>query len=283
MYKSIIIIGAPRSGTNMLRDMLVKLPEVGTWPCDEINYIWRHGNLRYPSDEFTPQMATPNVQRYIRGQFEKIAKNRKLDTVVEKTCANSLRVGFVEKILPDAKYIFIVRDGIDAVGSALKRWKASLDLPYILQKARYVPPSDLHYYASRYLLNHLYRLVSREDRLSFWGPSIDNIKGLLGTYSLPEVCALQWKTCVDNSERDFAKISFENIHRIKYEEFVKNPVDEFGRLASYLDKQVPATVNDHLKTKIRCDSVGKGLSSVSEVEEKKIRLLIGNTLDTYDY
>ena len=39
------------------------------------------------------------------------AKKEKLDVLVEKTCANSLRVPFVEKIVPEAKYIFIVRDG----------------------------------------------------------------------------------------------------------------------------------------------------------------------------
>ena len=32
-------------GHNMLRDVLTKLPGVATWPCDEINYIWRHGTV----------------------------------------------------------------------------------------------------------------------------------------------------------------------------------------------------------------------------------------------
>ena len=43
-----MIIGAARSGTNMLRDVLTSLDGVDTWPCDEINYIWRHGNIRWP-------------------------------------------------------------------------------------------------------------------------------------------------------------------------------------------------------------------------------------------
>jgi len=34
----IIIVGAPRSGTNMLRDVLTSFDGVCTWPCDEINY-----------------------------------------------------------------------------------------------------------------------------------------------------------------------------------------------------------------------------------------------------
>lgn len=149
MYESVVIVGAPRSGTNMLRDMLIKLPGVGTWPCDEINYIWRHGNVAYHSDEFTVEMATPKVKSYIRGHFDRLVNSRGLDTVIEKTCANSLRIGFVDKVLPEAKYIFIVRDGMDVVGSALQRWTASLDLPYIMRKARYVPL--LIYHIMRYV------------------------------------------------------------------------------------------------------------------------------------
>ena len=36
----IIIIGAPRSGTNILRNTLTTFFEIGTWDCDEIPYIW---------------------------------------------------------------------------------------------------------------------------------------------------------------------------------------------------------------------------------------------------
>ena len=162
MYDKLIIVGAPRSGTNMLRDMLAKLPGVGTWPCDEINYIWRHGNVRYLSDVFSPDMATPRVVSYIQRQFDDFAGKNSLRVLVEKTCANSLRIGFVDKVVPDAKYIFIVRDGLDAVGSAMIRWRAELDFVYLLKKARYVPLSDLPYYAFRYFWNRVYRVVSVE-------------------------------------------------------------------------------------------------------------------------
>ena len=57
--ENIVLVGAPRSGTNMLRDVLTALDGIGTWPCDEINYIWRHGNVRYPSDELPRENATP--------------------------------------------------------------------------------------------------------------------------------------------------------------------------------------------------------------------------------
>ena len=60
--RPLVIIGAGRSGTNMLRDVLCRMPGLGTWPCDEINYIWRHGNRAHPDDEFPGGFARPKVQ-----------------------------------------------------------------------------------------------------------------------------------------------------------------------------------------------------------------------------
>ena len=127
-YQPVVIIGAPRSGTNMLRDILCKFDGVSTWPCDEINYIWRHGNLTYPSDELPYTLASSSVKKYIRKQFDWVAKNYDASIVIEKTCANSLRIPFVDKVIPEAKYIYIVRNGIDVTGSAKLRWTAKLNM-----------------------------------------------------------------------------------------------------------------------------------------------------------
>ena len=282
-YQPFIIIGAPRSGTNMLRDALCMLPGVGTWPCDEINYIWRHGNVRYPSDEFSADMANAKVQAFVRKQFDSFAVRNDLDILVEKTCANSLRAAFVNRIMPEAKYIFIVRDGIDAVGSALERWKASFDFSYTMKKARFVPITDVPYYGARYFFNHLYRLLSKEKHLAFWGPALDNIDDLLSKYSLIEVCALQWQRCVENAERDFAAIPAENIIRIRYEEFINKPVSEFAKLAEFIGKPVPVSVNTYLVENISDQSVGKGRKALGEECIAQLRPLIADTLDRFGY
>ncbi|MEN8170721.1 MAG: sulfotransferase [Pseudomonadota bacterium] len=283
MYQPVIIVGAPRSGTNMLRDMLVELVDVETWPCDEINYIWRHGNVRYPSDEFSVGMAVPAVSAYIQKQFDKLADASNADVLIEKTCANSLRVGFVDQVIPNAKYIFIVRDGLDVVGSALERWQASLDVPYLLKKARYVPPTDLPYYATRYMMNHLYRLISRENHLAFWGPAMNDMDKLLEKYTLTEVCALQWKWCVDNAERDFASIPSQNVIRVSYEEFVQSPVSEFERMAEFIGKDTPDSVKEYLRNNVHPSSIGKGRAALGKEQVESLRPLISDSLEHYGY
>ena len=158
MTSPIIIIGAARSGTNMLRDLLVQLPQYTTWQCDEINYIWRHGNRDYPHEEFTREMATPAVKCYMQHAIEKINKKEPQATVVEKTCATSLRCGFADEIFPNARFVHIYRDGRAVAASAALRWNASLEPLYLLKKARFVPPSDVLFYASRYFSTRIYRL-----------------------------------------------------------------------------------------------------------------------------
>jgi hypothetical protein len=279
----VIIIGAGRSGTNMLRDLLVQMPGLDTWPCDEINYIWRYGNARYPSDEFSPDQVTEANAAYIRQAFEKIAKKQNVDQVVEKTCANSLRVGFVDRIFPDAQFINIVRDGRDVVASAMKRWRAPLDLSYVLHKARYVPPGDVPYYGFRYLFNHVYRFGSRGERQASWGPRFEGMEAALRSKTLAEVCALQWRRCVERSEEDFATISRNRVHRVNYETFVEDPFAGINELAGFLDIRLSQISISKLAQFITAENVGKWRYELSIEDQKCVEPLIKSLLCNYGY
>lgn len=263
-YRPLVIIGAPRSGTNMLRDVLCTLEGVATWPCDEINYIWRHGNLRYPSDEFPPKLATPRVQRYIRRQFEWVARRYNAQTVIEKTCANSLRVPFVDRVVPEARYLFIRRDGLDAVASAMHRWKAELDIPYLARKARFVPITDLPYYAPRYVGSHVYRLFSKEGRVSFWGPQLDHMDWPLANHSLDEVCALQWKKCVESAAAAFAQMPSEQWLEVQYEDFVFDPESELRRVLDFVGLEASDATVKEAVADVSTGSLGKWRAALGE-------------------
>lgn len=282
-HQDVIIIGAPRSGTNMLRDVLCTLDGVATWPCDEINYIWRHGNVGYRSDEFVPSMARPSVIKYICRRFGWVARRYRAHTVVEKTCANSLRVPFVDRVVPEARYLFIYRDGFDAVGSAMKRWKADLNIPYLARKARFVPATDLPYYALRYLWNRMYRLLSREQRLAFWGPRLDGMRELLDKHSLEEVCALQWRRCVDLAGEAFSRMPDEQVCRISYEHFVKRPVGELGRISEFLGLEGSEVGLANAVADVSAESVGRGRQELGEDLVNRLAPLIADTQQAMGY
>jgi len=268
----------------MMRDVLCRIEGFETWPCDEINYIWRHGNMRYPSDVFPPELATPQIKKFIRNEFKKISQKCIATHIVEKTCANSLRVDFLDRILPEAKYIFIIRDGIDVVASAMKRWQATLDIPYMIRKVRYVPLIDLPYYAMRYLGNRFHLLFSSEKRLAFWGPVLDNMDFILAKHSLEEICAIQWKQCVDFATESFERIAEEKVYNIRYENFVKNPKDQMEKICQFLNIEIPVNLEMTILKDISDKSVGKGYEELNKKGmTEKITPIIQETLLKHGY
>lgn len=282
-YRPIIIIGAGRSGTNMLRDILTKLPGFGTWPCDEINYIWRHGNASYPTDELPPEAAPETVQKFIRASFDWLARKYTLSYVVEKTCANSLRVDFVNHIFPEARFIHIIRDGRDVVVSAQKRWTASLDIPYLAKKARFVPLRDLPYYASRYLWNHLYRMISGKRQLAFWGPRFEGFEQVARQSLLAEICAIQWQRCVEKASHDLSKLEPGRVFEIRYEDFVANPIAELVRIGHFLELGISEKALEPLIQDVSPKSVGNWKKQLDQEEMHHILPIIEATLHRYGY
>ena len=277
---NLVIIGAPRSGTNMLRDLVCRLDGCATWPCDEINFIWKHGNLDWPTDELPVTRATSDVARYIQGRFMRLRRRTGAATVVEKTCANSLRVAFVDRVLPDARYVFIVRNGYDAIASALVRWRAAADVAYLAKKARFVPWLDLPYYARQFAFNRLHRLVSATGRVAIWGPRFEGIYEQLRISTLEEVCAEQWCRCVLSAEQAFAELEPQRVLRLHYEHVVADPAASIRLLAEFIgcEGQAPRALDW-----IRSDAIGKGRNTLASEVRASLDPLVRPVLARYGY
>lgn len=241
----------------MLRDMLTKLPGVGTWPCDEINYIWRSGHKSHPTDEFPREFADARVSRRVRRAFDKIATQRGAKWIVEKTCANSLRVGFVHAIVPEALFVNIVRDGRDVVGSAAARWTAGLDLRYLLAKARWVPPLDLPYYAWNYATNRLSAARRTDRRLAVWGPCFDGMQKILRQESLEAACAAQWARCVDAADQQLAMVDPEQVINLSYERVVDDPCSQLLRITTRMGLSPDESMLRSIAKGVSRSSVGR--------------------------
>lgn len=264
-FTPIVVLGAGRSGTNMLRDALTALEGFETWPCDEINPIWRHGNIRWPNDEFPPERAARS-RDYIRGAFQRIWRDTgKPAFVVEKTCANTLRVPFVDAVVPEAKYIHIIRDGVDVVASAQKRWKGEMELasvPYYLAKIKYAPLMDLPRYGFSFLRNRIQMLRSNEKRMDVWGPRFSGMDEAQNA-SLGEICARQWVACVDQASEALAQLPPDRHTTVSYEAFTERPVEALREITDFLGLQIEEQAIVAAVAVVSQRSVGKGRKALS--------------------
>ena len=112
LERPIIVIGAPRSGTTMLSNVLSLHSSLGY--VDEPRLVWRWKNDA-KSDMLRPEDARPEVVAYIHAAFAKQVHEQGRTRLLEKTPSNALRMGFVDRVFPDAIYLHILRDGRDSV------------------------------------------------------------------------------------------------------------------------------------------------------------------------
>lgn len=283
MKPPIIIIAAGRSGTKILRDMLCTHSKLVTWPCDEINPIWRYGSARYPTDELPPERATPKVKSYIHSKFEKILNRCGGERAVEKTCANSLRVEYVFRVFPAAQFIHLIRDGRDVVASARRRWSGEAELEYMLRKARWIPLADIPYYGFQFAWNRLYRLLNSEKQLQTWGPRFSGIDELARTKSLIEVCGIQWAKCIEAARRGLGVVSSSQVFEIKYEALVQDPVESFGRIFEFCGLEYEERSRTAIQQVVTTANAGKWQKELSGEDLDRLMSHIHVTLEREGY
>jgi hypothetical protein len=245
----ILIVGAGRSGTKLLRAILGAHPTLGIFPR-EINYIWRHGNIAFPTDELLPQHAYPEVRRYIRERFEQRSRQLGGRRIVEKTCANVLRVGFIHSVFPEAHIIHLVRDGRAVAESARRRWVAPPDLRYLAEKLAWVPLTDMPYYGLRYLYFQAGRLASRTGAPKSWGPRYTGQQDIPPGISLIEKCGLQWRACVLAGEAGLHQLPANLGMTVRYENLVRDPVETTQRILSHVGVPFATECRDYIESHV---------------------------------
>lgn len=226
-----VVLGAARSGTKLLRGILSATRELAEVPFD-VNYLWRLGNEDLPHDAIPAAAATPPVQRRLRARLARaagLARDAE-PAYVEKTVSNVLRIPFVLAVLPDAHYVHLVRDGRDVVESAIRSWQEVPAAGYLLRKARTFPWLSALPYAVRYGRSMAGRLVGRSGHVRTWGPRYPGIDGDVAARPLAEVCALQWLRCVEAYEAGRDLIPPDRLVEVRYEDLMADPSGVGARL-----------------------------------------------------
>lgn len=277
----IIVIGAPRSGTKMLRELLKMHPLI-TGSLYEKERIWSHGNPDKESAFIGVEDLRQGIKEFIREQFKKEALKNRSKRIVDKNVANSLRIAYVREIFPESPFVHIVRDGRDGACSIRERWKNPADVKYIL-KNRAFPLGELPHYLKRQFKWRFEKLVTRKEHVKWWGPRFSDMEALAAQYSLIELCGIQWARCVESALEGMKKLNDRLWMQVKYEDLVNNPVVIMERLCEFLG----LSMDDHLKNRFRAyvgsSRVGRWKTDLSQSEYDLLLRHIENTLRKLKY
>jgi hypothetical protein len=134
--------------------------------------------------------------------------------LLEKTPENCLRLPFLVALFPDARFIFLIRDGRANISSLIEGWKH----PCLFHGYR--PPARIE--------------IEGNGRRGYWAFTLIPGWRELASAPLEEVCARQWIEC------NKALQEFENAvgHRvpimtIRYEDLVTRPGDTLRAIADF--------------------------------------------------
>jgi hypothetical protein len=233
MPSTVIILGAARSGTKFLRDLLGASAVVRVVPHD-VNYVWRHGNETYPDDAIPASRCTEDIGRFVRRRLLGLAGTSADSghTVVEKTVSNTLRVDFVRAVYPEAKLIHLIRDGRAVVESAMRQWREKPDWRRLARKAMTLKREDVRY-ALWFAGNMARGRATGRGGGRVWGPRYPGIDEDLATRPLLDVCGRQWSVCVQATLDSLGRVPSDLVHTVRYEDLVSRP-DAVEALAAFV-------------------------------------------------
>ena len=252
--RPVIILGAPRSGTSLLTEILDAHPDVVT--LREPRLVWRYGNDRR-SDQLRPAHARPEVVDHIHASFGALLRDEDgtLDKrIVEKTPANTVRPLFVEAVFPDARYLHITRNGWAAVPSIRDfsmRRASGLDARQVRKLKRRLKEAELSQVV-HYLPELGRRLSGRLSRRpALYGPRLAGLGTVVGELGQLEAAALQWRTCVDSATAFGRDLPAERYLEIQLESLDE---DTMARIMEFAGVRVAGAVLERFRSLYRSEA-----------------------------
>ena len=225
--KPVFILGAPRSGTTVLFETLDRSPGLGSLGR-ESGVLWdmfhRIEDTGWSSHAVRPEEIAAREPKVLYWAIDRIAGNRRY---LDKLPRNCLRVLYLDRLFPDASFVFISRDGRATVSSMLDGWKSGsrfgargLRLPVTLSIEGYegtrwkflMPPGWREYASGK---------------------------------TLAEVCAFQWVAANEAILAARDEIATHRWFEIRYEELVASPKGSVERLLTGLGLPADAAVLAH--------------------------------------
>jgi hypothetical protein len=280
LERSIIVVGAQRSGTAFLGGLLAAHPDLSY--IGEPRLTWKYGNER-KSDALSAADASPRVRRHIRATFAQMAIEMGGSRIVEKSPANSLRMAFVEEVLPGCRFVHITRNGVDSVLSARSYWQRfahSLKTQNWRTRIRELKLSRLPYYArelaQRASPSWLAPVVGR----GLWGVRIPGLQELARELDVLDVCSLQWRACVEAACQYGRRLPADRYFECRLEDM---SMELLRSILDFCDLEVTQEVIDHYEGRYTHGRASKRKRDADPKEVERIMQWIEPTMQWLGY
>ena len=275
-FQPLILVGAGRSGTKILRDVLATHPDIDCVPFD-VNYIWTIGNTKADHDQLSPNsLAEADRQRII----QLLAKQSQgAPFLLEKTVSNTLRLPFVLKVFPEARFIHLIRDGRDVTESVSRQWGETREISYFFKKLKTFPLR----YAFSYLMGYGYNWIKHslgkstpEDYI--WGVRYPGYLQDLKEKTTLEVCATQWVACVETCLEQLTDVDPNRQVEVRYEALMLDPQKQLQRIADFIgvDGQFESS-------RFNSKNIGKHKAAFSKEQMESLHPILFPTLTKLNY
>lgn len=261
-----------------MRDTLAEALSAGSVPYD-VGFVWRHGNESSPDDCLTPDKVTEATRRLIHGYMGRYADRS--GRVVEKTVGNALRIPYVKEVFPAARFVELIRDGVDVTESSMREWQSPASPKYLAAKLRHFPARLLPTYGRKFVVAQTWGRMGGSHAAT-WGPRYRGIDGDLASAGLLRVCARQWRASVVGAEQGFQDAAVSPV-RVRYEELVRDPRATLARVVEELGEPVDDMLLGSASARIQGGTVGGGRRTLDASALSIVNEEIGDLLEELGY
>ena len=238
----VFVIGCSRSGTTVTYETIAMSPQLRSFGYEIPEFwdgLWGPHHNGWDSEAAGVDQARPEhrdaAQRYF---FQRLGPGRVLD----KTCINVMRVPYLHCLFPNARFVYIHRDGRDNVSSLMDGWLH--DGHFALSKTLGPFPCPVNI-----------------DRGAFkeWSFFLPPGWRDYNDAPLAEVCAYQWIMANRLALDAGRQIPPPQWIRLRYEDIFDRPVQMFREVFERLDLPFDAAVRQRCATlDARPTSIVKG-------------------------
>lgn len=236
----VFIVSAPRAGSTLLFDLLSRSPDIWTIGGESHGVYAQFPHLTSEDSAFTSgrldashaDQETREQMRWFylallsdsndRPLFREVLNGHAQKVVfLEKTPRNSLNIGFLQTVFPEARYIYLHRDPRGNISSIMEGWELGGKSGEFVT-FRNLPDWPLGYWC--FLLP----------------PNWAALKG----YPIAEIAAFQWQACNEIILQDLSGLPADRWTSISYDEFISHPSEELQRLCDFCGASTGEALRD---------------------------------------